>query len=50
MPRATDNIIFDWVISMLNREPSARPTAGKLVEGIAAESAARGILFCGPCC
>jgi serine/threonine protein kinase len=39
-----------WVEQMLQETAELRPTAAKLYEDIAAESAAFHIPFCGPCC
>ncbi|CAM1504709.1 Fc.00g023000.m01.CDS01 [Cosmosporella sp. VM-42] len=46
----TDNAVLGWVKSMLQPDPTARPTAAQLVEEIIAASERDNVLFTGLCC
>jgi hypothetical protein len=45
-----DNVIFDWILLMLQEDPQKRPTAATLHHDIGLERAKRGVQYCGSCC
>lgn len=45
-----DNVIFDWVLRMLEENPKDRPTAATMHHDISVECARQGVPFSGTCC
>lgn len=45
-----DDVVFDWVLLMLEEDPRKRPTAATLHHDISVECVKQGVQFSGTCC